>query len=412
MTQQDPLGQNIRSLLKSNTPPAMPEQAKAAVLEVLLQETATPLGGSIMKANWIKYMIAAMIIGCVILGMLWMSPSSTAFAQVLEHFQERGYRFTYWRQDPNGTRQRMGRAMVLQPGLLRWDMPGDQWQGLALVIDTVHDETRWVTLDGKNLGTVDAPELMRSDLNIFSGPIETLWNLADGNETPLGDETMDGIEVTGFRVGKTLSLNGQTGQIMYTIWANTETGVPHEVHMEIKAPTGEKDVTVYKEFDFDSTIDETLFGLGPETPVEAPNDGRFVIKPLVGMGDLRLGDTQEKIEQVFGKPDFRLGDAIRQYAGFVVTIKDDKVYTILCGDATGVDTRFVKDCFCKTVEGIGMGATEEAIMAAYGEPTRKIDDHPLKGGFALGYRAKGLVFGLYNNKVHFIQIQTPRPPKE
>jgi hypothetical protein len=51
-------------------------------------------------------------------------------------------------------------------------------------------------------------------------------------------------------------------------------------------------------------------------------------------------------------------------------------------------------------------------MFAFVEPDRKIDNRPLKGGFSLGYRAKGMVFGLYNNRVHFIQIQTPRPPKQ
>jgi len=365
-----------------------------------------------MKATWVKYAIAAMIIGCVTLGMLWMSPSSTAFAQVLEHLQKRGYRFTYWQQDPNGTQNKLGQAIVLQPGLLRWDMPGDQWQGLALVFDTIRDETRWVTLEGKNLGTVDVPELMSSDLNIFSQPIETLWNLADGNEIPLGDETMDGVKVTGFSTEQTLEFKGEKGQIMYTIWANTETGVPHEVHMEIEASTGEKNVMVYRDFDFDTAIDETLFGLGPETPVEVPNDGRFVIKPLAGMGELNLGDSPEKIELALGKPDFKMGDTIFQYGGFVVNVRDGKVYTIMCGDATGADTRFVKHCFCKTAEGIGMGSTEQDIKTAYGEPDRKVDNHPLKGGFALAYRAKGLVFGLYNNKVHFIQIQTPRPPRE
>ncbi len=412
MTQQDHLGQNIRHLLKSTEPPAMPKQAKAEVLDMLLTEAARSSGGLIMKSKWIKLSIAAMIIGCVTLGMLWVSPSSTAFAQVLEHFQERGYRFTYWNRDPNGTLEKKGQAIVLQPGLLRWDMPGDQWQGLALVFDTIRDETRWVTLDGKKLGTVDVPNFVTSDTNIFSKPIETLWNLADGNETPLDDKTMDGIRVTGFRVVKTLEFKGQTGQIIYRIWANKGTGVPHAVHMEIEGPQGEKEVTVYKEFDFDTRINETLFGLGPERPVEAPTDGRFTIKPLVGMGELRLGDAPEKIESAMGKPDFKMGDSIYQYAGFVVNVRDGKVYTIMCGDATGADTRFVKNCFCRTVEGIGMGATEQDIVTAYGEPDRKVANHPLKGGFALAYRAKGLVFGLYDNKVHFIQIQTPRPPRQ
>jgi len=367
-----------------------------------------------MKAKWIKLAIAAMIIGCVTLGMLWVSPSSTAFAQVLEHLQERGYRFTYWHQDPNGNLERMGRAMVLQPGLLRWDMPGDQWQGLAIVFDTISDETRWVTLEGKKLGTVDVPDFVSSDTIIFSKPIETLWNLADGNETPLGNKVMDGIAVTGFRTGQTLEFKEEKAQIIYTIWADLETGVPHEVRMEIVDPTAEleHEVTVFRDFDFDTTIDETLFGLGPETPVEEPNDGRFIIKPLVGMGELRLGDALDKIETALGKPDFKMGDTFYQYAGFVVIIQESKVYAIHCGDTNGADTRFVKNCFCKTAEGIGMGSTEEAIKAAYGEPDRKIDDHPLKGGFALVYRAKGISFGLYNNKVHFISVQTPRPPKQ
>jgi outer membrane lipoprotein-sorting protein len=411
MTQQDHLGQNIRCLLESSTPKPMPHQAKEAVLEVLLQEAARPSGGSFMKVNWIKPAIAAMIIGCLALGMLWMLPSSTAFAEVLEHLQERGYHFSYWHQDPNGKLQKLGQAMVLQPGLLRWDMPGEQWQGLALVFDTVRDESRWVTLDGKKLGTVDVPDFVSSDINIFSEPIESLWNLADGNETSLGDKIMGGVEVTGFRVDKTLKINGETGKITYSIWANADTRVPHEVSMEVTDPTGEGDVTVFKEFDFDSAIDESLFGLGPVAALEEPDDGRFLIKALKGMGELNLGDSPEKIERALGKPDFKMGNNIYQYAGFVVTVRDEKVYSILCGDTNGANTRFVQNCLCKTAEGIGMGSTEQDIKAAYGEPDKKIDNHPLKGGFALVYRAKGISFGLHNNKVHFIQVQTPRQPK-
>lgn len=151
-----------------------------------------------------------------------------------------------------------------------------------------------------------------------------------------------------------------------------------------------------------------MFGLGPVEPVQPPNDGRLEIKPLVGLGSLTLGDTPDKIELALGKPDFKIGDDIYQYAGFVVTVRDEKVYSIQCGDATASDTRFVRDCFCKTPEGLGMGASEQDIKAVFGEPDRRIENQPIEGSFVILYRSKGLAFGLHDNKVHYISIQLPR----
>ena len=71
-----------------------------------------------------------------------MDKSGAAFADILENIQQRGYTFTYWSKHGEGDLREIGRGMVLQPGLIRWEMPEDQVQGLAIVVDAIHHKTR------------------------------------------------------------------------------------------------------------------------------------------------------------------------------------------------------------------------------------------------------------------------------
>jgi len=363
--------------------------------------------------KWLGLAAAVLLLGLVIGGLfLLRSSGGVAFAEVLEGLQKRGYAFTYWSRQDSGELQKMGNGMVLQPGLVRWDMPGESFQGLALVVDGLSHTMRWVTKAGKDLGAVDVPEEMQESGEQFLlfRPVENLWGIVDGTQEALGTERRDGLEVTGYRVEQPFEIEGQDGAFIYTIWANTATGLPHEVNIAIVDPNGQRedDVTVLRDFDFDAAIDETLFGLGPEPIVEDSDDSLFVVRPGVGMGDLLLGDADSSIVEVLGDPDFKMGDQIYQYAGFAVIAREGKVYSFQCGDAKGPGSRHWEECPCRTEEGIGIGSSEQDILEAYGEPNMR---PPSQDKTVLFYRSTGTSFMLRENEVFFMAFQKPRDAK-
>jgi len=419
MKRQDYLDHNLNKLFKcTDLKLHMPAERKADVLNRLLQQVETPTEYERARAPWIKCAAAAMVLLAVILGSVsLMDKSGVAFADILENIQQRGYTFTYWSQRGEGELKKIGRGMVLQPGLIRWDMPEDQWQGLAIVVDAINHKTKWVTTTGKDLGEIempkeaqDDPNLYQSQQNFLFGPVETLWGLVDGTEQSLGEATQDGIEVTGYRVEKVLEVLKKKGTVIYTIWANASTALPHEVTMEVKDLAGEneEDILLLRDFDFDAEIDESLFGLGPAPEPEDVDEEKFIIQPGVGIGELHFGDSSDKVTKILGKPDFMMGDWLYQYTGLAVVTREGKVYSFQGGDVKSPGTRHVQQCRLQTAEGIGIGSSEQEIVKVYGEPTRRTTR---QGDVTIAYRSKGMGLKLRDNKVYLMSFGIPKETK-
>jgi hypothetical protein len=295
-------------------------------------------------------------------------------------------------------------------------MPEDQARGLAIVVDAINHKMRWVTTSGKDLGEVETskevqdPNLYQSQQNFLLGPVETLWGLVDGTEQSLGEATKDGTKVIGYRVEKVLEVFNTKDPVIYTIWANASTALPHEVTMEVKDFRGENEdyILLLRDFDFDVEIDESLFGLGPAPESENADEDELIIQPGVGIGELHLGDPSDKVTKILGKPDFIMGDSLHQYTGLVVVIREGKVYALHCGDGNKPDSRHVTGCKIRTKEGIGMGSTGQDVINAYGQPDDKRDVKILKGGSRWLYRSTATIFGLYDGKVHYMIFQQPK----
>lgn len=411
MNEKDTLDRNLEALLKSTEPQLrLPEDQKADILARLLTPPAVSTGGHMRQFKWFGSAVAALVALVVLGSYLLQGSSSVAFAEVLENLQKRGYTFTTWSRQDDGKLQEMGRGMVLQPGLVRWDMPAGQFQDLALVVDSTNHTVRWVTKTGKDLGTVEMPAEMQgpSDQFLLFRPVEKLWGIVDGTEESLGATTKEGIEVAGYRVEEPFEIAGQKGSFIYTIWANKASGLPHEVGITTVDPNGTADIMVLREFDFEAAIDETLFGLGPEPAAEDVNDSLFVVRPNVGMGDLLLGDADSRIVEVLGEPEFKMGDQIYQYAGFAVIAREGKVYSFQCGDAKGPGSRHWEECRCRTAEGISIGSSEQDILKTYGAPAMR---PPEKDTLVMFYRQQNMAFFLRNNEVYFMSFGIARETK-
>lgn len=414
MSNADYLDSNLRSLLKSTEPQLrIPEEHKADILANLLAEQPPAhAGGRMRPLRWIGWATAALIPLLVVLIVFSGGGSTVAFARVLEELQRRGYSFAHWTTNENGELQEMGRGMVLPPGLIRWDMPAGHFDGLAIVADVPNHSMYWVTKKGRKLDTFEIPQEMHgaSDNFIFLGSVENLWGIVDGNEVSLGTDTKEGAEVVGYRVEQPFEIKGETGVIIYDIWADVTTGLPYEVRMSTVDPNGNQqdDISVFRDFDFETPVSEALFGLSPAPAEPAVDDEKFIITPCVGMGDLKLGDAQSRVTEVLGEPLFMIGNQAYQYMGLVVVVQDGKVYSFQCGDANGRDTEHSRQCRCRTTKGIGVGSTEQAILEAYGKPSRRIE----RQGGALVYSDLGAAFMLQDGEVLFMSFQIPKEKKK
>ena len=414
----DHLDRNLRALLGPVGPgPSLPDDRRTEVLGRLLDAGRARRP----RPRFGRIGIAAVVLLGLYLGIRLPMSDTPAFASVLDNLQKRGYAFTYWDSRADGRLSKAGRAMVLQPGLVRWDMP-DLWGGVALVVDAIRHETRWVSPAGRDLGRIQVPKEFEADPNRFQamaeanpllGPIETLWDLTDGEQTPLGTATLDGVEVRGYRVERDLTVLDRDIRLVYRIWADVATGLPRELRIDFVDPEGvhETTGTVFKDFDFNAHIDESLFGLGPNDSQSDPDDPRFVITPRQGMGPARFGMALEEVTRLIGQPDLHMANGYLQYEGFALTTRDGRTLgTIACGDINSANSQVVRRCPCRTSLGIRMGSSERAVIAAYGEPDRRDPDRIVPDAGILRYSALGMEFRLKDDKVYFMYFGAPIDP--
>jgi len=134
-----------------------------------------------------------------------------------------------------------------------------------------------------------------------------------------------------------------------------------------------------------------LAGCGEKAAEEEPTE-ELIIEALVGIGPVQFGTPQNQVIEHFGEPD-------RIFEGKVTKLN----YVASRGLSFAFDAELgLQEISCwsegmlpsrittfagKTKEGIGIGATQEEIVAAYGQPDRTSTD------------AKGVVENLHYDKL-------------
>jgi len=103
----------------------------------------------------------------------------------------------------------------------------------------------------------------------------------------------------------------------------------------------------------------------------------LTVEPLVGIGDVKFGDSRDAIIAAFGKPDQiqAQGKELNYVASRGVSYTVDADMGLqrikLWSENWPTTLPFAVSTFAgKTKADIGMGATREQIVAAYGEPDR------------------------------------------
>ncbi|MHC4463801.1 MAG: hypothetical protein ACYS30_20570 [Planctomycetota bacterium] len=159
----------------------------------------------------------------------------------------------------------------------------------------------------------------------------------------------------------------------------------------------------------------------PDRPKKA-----LVMQPLVGIGKVRFGMTIEQMKEILGEP-VRSRGIIQEYRdlGFaILTIKENTVTMIACGDRRRADSPLIKSCTVRTKKGIGMGSGKEDVIKAYGQPssTQQIPGPGGDDAVVLRYDALNSEFQLRSGKVTYMMFRAegfaaqprrgrPRPPR-
>ncbi|MHC4395157.1 MAG: hypothetical protein ACYS1A_05840 [Planctomycetota bacterium] len=128
-----------------------------------------------------------------------------------------------------------------------------------------------------------------------------------------------------------------------------------------------------------------LVGCGKKADKDEPHEG-LIIEALVGIGPVEFGMSNDEVIKHLGQPDKILGEGRElnyvSSRGLSFTVDTELgMQQIKCwSDNFMTKLPFAVTTFGgRTKESIGMGATQEQIIAAYGQPDRTRTDQ--KGEF-------------------------------
>ena len=149
---------------------------------------------------------------------------------------------------------------------------------------------------------------------------------------------------------------------------------------------------------------------GPATGGKAPAAGTksLTVTPGVGIGPVKFGMTKDQVIKLLGKPEVdMLGTLSYPSRGFDINIDQQRGVRMIncCTKEIYSSLPMVKnagDFKGATNKGIKIGSTEQQIIAAYGNPTRK--GKGIRGGHSLRYKDLGANFELQNGKLVQIML--------
>lgn len=144
----------------------------------------------------------------------------------------------------------------------------------------------------------------------------------------------------------------------------------------------------------------------------------FATPPLMrDLGGVKLGESGDSATAVLGKPtevsgDFALPENIAPSGGVIYKLGEESQVVLLVGKIFPMEARILQISVQgepneKTrpfnVEGIGLGATEQAVKQKFGAPDREIvhEGTPIK---SIAYKDSNVAIALYDGKVASLSI--------
>ena len=132
-------------------------------------------------------------------------------------------------------------------------------------------------------------------------------------------------------------------------------------------------------------------------------NSKFLVKPSIGVGNIKFGMTEDELMQHFGKPEKVENHGPRKHLmmylskGISFYVFDNiGIQSITFTSQKAISPLKGNDSTAMTKEGIGIGASESQIKVAYGESC----SIKVNGGVkTMNYEDLGLDFVLFSDKV-------------
>jgi len=215
--------------------------------------TTTPdIRRTIMNNKMIKFATAAVIIVAVLIGLHYLGgPAGTVYADVVEQLQKaRTLMYTVTSSTAvEGIPDMEIEVAFKEPGYMRMAMPG----GYVTVMDWTTGEGLSIIPPRNQFIEMDMENMPDDAARREFDAIERLRTLPDRADEDLGERTMDGRTVHGFRVNEA----GKS----YTVWIEPKTRDLVLVEMEFANVPGMS--AAMTDFKFNLELEDELFSLTP-----------------------------------------------------------------------------------------------------------------------------------------------------
>ena len=421
--------EDLRALFRRTAPETVPTDLEALFAQA---EASRSIPAHRRLVMTIRFTAAAAAIGAAAL-LLFSSPRASSASFGLAEVQQRvtaTQTVTLTQVDSlNGKSRESMKLLFSGPNLVRAEFEGGY---------SVSD------FKAKKVMIVDAKRKHAQIMEGTAFPVPEAMNfytlIRDAAKNPtktLPERQIDGRRALGFIV----TLHDHEA----TVWADAESRLPIRIDQTIKEG---QDVSeqVMRDIVFDRPLAASLFRFDPPegyavetvgvpTLAAPPEDAALAaptILPRVGLGPARFGMTPEEAAKALGKPDreFVQGGVtfLAYYSrGFELSFLPPAharhgLNRASCFGQHGFALK-VREFQGKTDKGIGLGATRDDVIKAYGPPNfehvSRMKDvigekaaHPDEptGQSEVQYNDLGISFTMYQGKIYNISISAPRPP--
>jgi len=141
----------------------------------------------------------------------------------------------------------------------------------------------------------------------------------------------------------------------------------------------------------------------------------IIIEPLVGIGPVQFGMSKDQIIEHFGQPDKVMAEGTKlnyvssKGLGFTVDSELGLKMIQRWSDNWPTELPFAVTTFTgRTKEGIGIGATQEEIVAVYGQPDRTGTDSNKGVIQNLDYYNLRIKFSIWQDKLISMTLEAPK----
>jgi hypothetical protein len=325
-----------------------------------------------------------LVVGCLV---VWLAPTNgpVVWADVIQEVQ--AAKTVTWKT-ANGTQ-----TFFIKGDRRRWEGDERKVGGLGpyvVIQDLKSGDTIWIVRDPASPGVQQehgVPDL--------TDPYHLLKTIGEHATRSLGEKVFDGRKVIGFS-GEvpTTQPDGQQIFVPENVWVDPVTRLPVRIE-KMDAVTNRVGV-VLTDIRFDVPLDDSLFDMTPPrglavhdlpwaaiNQIKAPDAAvvaSLILRPGEGLGELKLGDSPDRITELFGQPDEPLSEnnyvahryiyaslGLEIIAGKRREAKDWHVAAIWCR-STNMSTFPCRDFPGRTEAGIHIGSARQDVVEAYGQP--------------------------------------------